>query len=235
MARLLILGPGAEGGSLSTLLSKSHQVKITDSPPQSHGSFIEEARSKDVVFLWGDKSWGRVMADEIWHLLRNRLIVSLIPGLTLSELRDMYPLSKVARCKLCIDGATDKALFLFTVDASYSDRESAVLRMTAGASGEALFVPEGIFESLSSKIEASRAVIRDVMDTLKESMGGDRELYGFTLDWLLYGMGSAGIGGVNPPARSKHGEESNQAEMDALRAAVNQLLDSHRKEGSLGG
>lgn len=230
MTRLLILGPGAEGGSLSALLSKAHQVKITDRPPQSHGNFIEEARSKDIVFLWGEKNWGRVMADEIWHLLRNRLIVSLIPDLPMSELRDMYPLSKVARCKLCIEGTVDRALFLFAVDKSYSDRETAILRITAGASGESLFVPENIFESLSDQVEASRAVLRDVMELLKESMGGDRDLYGFTLDWILYGMGSEGISGEGIRGRGVSGDGPGQGDMDALRAAVTRMLESYYRQ-----
>jgi len=144
-----------------------------------------------------------VMADEIWHPLRNRLIVSLIPGVSLSDLREMYPLSKVARCKLCIEGAVDRALFLFTADASYSDRETAVLRMTAGASGEALFVPENIFESISGQVEASKAVLEAVLELLKESMGGDRDLYGFALDWILCGVGSAGVSGGNAQGRGQ--------------------------------
>lgn len=230
MTRLLILGPGAEGSSLSALLSKAHQVKITDRPPQSHGNFIEEAKSKDLVFLCGEKNWGRVMADEIWHLLRNRLIVSLIPDLALKGLREMYPLSKVARCKLCIDGTTDKTLFLFTVDASYSDREAAILRITAGASGEALFVPENVFESLSEQVEASRAVLMGVMELLKESLGGDRDLYGFTLDWVLYGMGSEGIGGGSAHGRATSPGVSSREDMDALRAAVSRMLESYHSQ-----
>lgn len=229
MARLLILGPGVEGGSLYALLSRAHQVNITDKPPMSHGNFIEEAKSKDLVFLWGEKNWGRVMADEIWHLLRNRLIVSLIPGVPLSDLREMYPLSKVARCKLCIEGAVDRALFLFTADASYSDRETAILRMTAGASGEALFVPENVFESISGQVEASKAVLETVLELLKESMGGDRDLYGFTLDWILYGMGSAGVSGRDTPGRSQGGHRLLQQDRDILRTAVNQMLESYRK------
>jgi len=235
MARLLILGPGVEGGNLYVLLSKAHQVNVTDRPPKSHGNFIEEAKSKDLVFLWGEKNWGRVMADDIWHLLRNRLIVSLIPGLSLSELRDMYPLSKVARCKLCIEGAVDRALFLFTADASYSDRETAVLRLTAGASGEALFVPENIFESISGQVEASKAVLEAVMELLKESMGGDRDLYGFVLDWILYGLGSAGIRGEDARGNGPGGDEVRQRGLYALRGAVNQMLESYRKRKSVGG
>jgi hypothetical protein len=227
MARLLILGPGVEGGSLYALLSRAHKVNITDRPPMSHGNFIEEAKSKDLVFLWGDKNWGRVMADEIWHLLRNRLIVSLIPGVSLSDLREMYPLSKVARCKLCVEGAVDRALFLFTADASYSDRETAVLRMTAGASGEALFVPENIFESISGQVEASKAVLEAVLELLKESMGGDRDLYGFALDWILYGVGSAGVSGGIAQGRGQGGHGPLQRDMDVLRAAVNQMLESY--------
>lgn len=234
MARLLILGPGAEGGTLSALLSKSHQVNITERPPKSHGSFIEEAKSRDLVFLWGEKNWGRVMADEIWHLLRNRLIVSLIPGLSISELREMYPLSKVARCKLCIEGAVDRALFLFSVDASYSEREMAILRLTAGASGESLFVPEGVFDRLSGQVDASRAVIEVVLELLKEAMGGERILYGFTLDWVLYGLGSAGISGRGPPAHIMEGNNPNKGDVDALRAAINQMLQS-RGTGSIRG
>jgi hypothetical protein len=234
VSRVLILGSGAQQGSLATLLSRSHQVGATDASTPNHGKFIEDAKHIDLFFLWGDESRSRVLADDIWHLLRNKLIVSLIPSFSLGHLKDMYPLSKVARCKLCIDGAVDRALFIFTTDRSYSDRDTAILRGAAGASGEVLFVPENIFESLTGQVDASRTVLEAVQGILKESMGQDRDLYSFVLDWILYGMGSAGISGETP-AESKHGESFAPSDMGLLREAVNGMLNSHNRGKPTGG
>jgi hypothetical protein len=234
MSRLLILGSGAQQKNLATLLSRSHQVRATDACTTNHAKFIEDAKCIDLFFLWGGESRGRVLADDIWHLLRNRLIVSLIPSLSLGDLKEMYPLSKVARCKLCIDGAVDRALFIFTTDRSYSDRDTAVLRGAAGASGEALFVPENVFESLSGQVDASRAVLEAVQGILKESLGQDRGLYSFVLDWILYGIGSAGISG-EASAESENSEIPASGDIGILRQAVNSILDSRNRCKPAGG
>jgi len=234
VSRILILGSSAQQGSLTTLLSRSHQVRITDACTPNHAKFIEDAKCIDLLLLSGDESRGKVFADDIWHLLRNKLLVSLIPGLSLSNLKEMYPLSKVARCKLCIDGAVDRALFIFTTDRSYSDRDTAVLRGAAGASGEVLFVPENVFESLLGQVDASRAVLEAVQGILKKSMGQDRDLYSFVLDWVLYGMGSAGISGETP-AESGHGENPASSDIGPLRQAVNNMLNSLNRGRPVGG
>jgi hypothetical protein len=234
MAKIFILGSCTQQGSLATLLSRSHQVSTADACAPNHGKFIETARLIDIFFLWGDESRGRVLADDVWHLMRNKLIVSLIPELSLGDLKEMYPLSKVARCKLCIEGAVDRALFIFTTDRSYSDRDATVLRGAAGASGEVLFVPETVFESLSGQVDASWAVLDAVQGMLKESMGPDRDLYSFVLDWVLYGMGSAGISGEGSP-EGKNGASSAPVDAALLRRAIDQSLELCKKGKPKGG
>jgi len=234
MPRLLILGSGGHQESFTALLSRSHQVRTTDNCTPNHAKFIEDSKSIDIFLLWGGESRSRVLADDIWHLLRNRLVVSFIPGLTLGDLKDMYPLSKVARCRLCIDGAVDRALFIMTTDRSYSDRDASLLRSAAAASGEVLFVSENTFESLSTQVDASRGVLEAVQRILKESLGGERDLYSFVLDWVMYGMGSAGIGGEDPPAGG-HWEAPAPGDMELLRQAVKKILNSSSSAKPAGG
>lgn len=234
MAKILILGSCAQQGGLATLLSRSHQVSTADACAPNHGKFIEDAKCIDIFFLWGDESRSRILADDIWHLLRNKLIVSLVPGLSLGNLKELYPLSKVSRCKLCIEGAVDRALFIFTTDRSYSDRDTAILRGAAGASGEVLFVPENVFENLSGQVDASRAILEEVQGILKESMGSDRDLYSFVLDWILYGMGSAGISGETPEHLERSSSHASRI-ADPLGQAVKNALNAHKERKPRGG
>lgn len=167
--------------------------------PMGNGSspLHDAAKSSDIVVVCGniDGKSSRLVADEIWHLLRNRIVVSLNDCLTLAPLREMYPLSKVGRCRLYVDAEVERTLSLLALDSSYSDADLTSIRDIFGRMGEVLLLKEEIFENLNRDMDLSMAVIAEVAKALGDSARVDADLFEYALSWVLVSLGSAGIAG----------------------------------------
>lgn len=197
MERLLLVGCEERGRLLRTL--PSHGYEVTQSSPrggnEGANNLHEAAKWCDIMFVCGDATRSRLTADDVWHLLRNKLVVSLTEGINLSALRDLYPLSKVSRCRICIDAEVDRALFLLSADTSYSDRDLAAINLIIGKLGEPLLIGEEMLEAMNRRMEASAVILSELVAALRDSIGEDRDLYEYVLGWVLYGIGAATIGG----------------------------------------
>ena len=197
MERLLLVGCEERGRLLRSLPSHGYEV-IQSSPTGSNegaNDLHEAAKWCDIMFVCGDANRSRLTADDVWHLLRNKLVVSLTEGINLSALRELYPLSKVSRCRICIDAEAERSLFLLSADGSYSDRDLTTINGILGKLGEPLLVKEDMLEVLNRQMEASTLILSELVVTLRDSIGENRDLYEYVLGWVLYGIGAATVRG----------------------------------------
>ncbi|MBM5805617.1 MAG: hypothetical protein FJZ49_06130 [Candidatus Verstraetearchaeota archaeon] len=190
---LLLVGCEERGRMLKTLSSHGYEV-ISYSTGGGEGAH-DLAKGCDILFVCSDVNRSRLIADDIWHLLRNKLVISLTEGMNLSALKDLYPLSKVSRCSICVDVEVERSLFLLSADASYSDRDLTAIKEILGRLGEPLLVKEEMLEALNRRMEASAVILSELIAALRDSIGEDRDLYEYVLGWVLYGIGAATIGG----------------------------------------
>jgi hypothetical protein len=157
----------------------------------------------DFIVLCGRDDANRLMADAIWHLLLKKIIISLSDEPSISDLREMYPLSKVCRAKLCVDAELDKTLILLSHDSSFSGRDLVSLKEAFAGVWDVLLVDERELELMSEFIDLSALIVSETVAAIQTAAGREREkvLLGFALDWLLFGLGSAAINGSAQPSR----------------------------------
>lgn len=186
----------------------------------------DASKACDLVIMAGDIGWNRIAADEIWHLLHNKIVISLVENLRISDLREIYPLSKVCRCRASINADADRSLLVLAFDRSFSEIDLAFVKDLLGVLGEILCVKEELLESLSLQMDASIAVIREVISALRESAGGDRSIYDYVLDWLLYGIGAAGIKGSGLDEIVPKGKDLDPEAISEIHRAVKKALES---------
>lgn len=194
MAKLLLIGSGIPP-ILASLSRSSYDVLEFNETDGRIANLHDASKASDLIIMAGDIGWNRIAADEIWHLLRNKIIISFVENLRISDLRDIYPLSKVCRCRASIDADVGRSLLVLAFDRSFSEIDLVSVKDLLGVLGEILCVKEEMLEGLSMQMDISIAVIREVASALRDSAGGDKSIYDCVLDWLLYGIGAAGIKG----------------------------------------
>jgi hypothetical protein len=184
------------------------------------------SKASDLIIIAGDIGWNRIAADEIWHLCRNKIIISLVENLRILDLRDIYPLSKICRCRASINADVERSLLVLAFDRSFSEIDLAFVKDVLGVLGEILCVKEKMLEGLSLQMDASIAVIREVTYALRESAGSNRLIYDCVLDWLLYGIGDAGIKGSALDEIVPKGKEFDPETISEIHRAVKKALES---------
>jgi len=155
----------------------------------------EAAKSSDLLLICSSKNINRIIADDIWHMLRNKIVISAAPELSLKSLRDMYPLSKVARCALGLDADSEKSLVLISTDSDFLDTDLARVKTLLGPIGDVLVVKEELFEAILLNIKRSVQILVEIIRALRENTNLENTLYEYILGWVLYGVGSAAIKG----------------------------------------
>jgi len=230
LERLLLLGCEERGLLLRLLPSHGYEVifsKLAGSKEEAN-DLHEAAKWCNLVFICGDANRSRLIADDIWHLLRNKLVISLTEGINLSALREQYPLSKVSRCRICIDAEVERTLFLLTADASYSDRDLTTINSILGRLGEPLLVNEEMLEALSRQMEVSAVLLSELILALQDSMGKNRDVYEYVLGWTLYGIGVATVKGSKLwDLLPKKGGKLAPATREMIRKVVLEALSSY--------
>lgn len=216
--KLLMVGCEEKGRPLANLCRLNHEVKkLPGSQAEGFTDLLREyAKWCDLLFVGSAKGQACIIADEIWHLLRGKPIVSLTEGLSIRELRDLYPLSKVSRCYVYPDLPTDSALFLLSLDHSFSIIESTMLKDLLKSLGDSLLVKEELLESLHSSIQNAQSVISEILHILVESSDQDRSLFSYALSWVLYGTGLAAVKGEEVSLRSSHSPNGIREELTRL-------------------
>jgi hypothetical protein len=198
--KLLVLGCEHRGRPLENLCRLDHEARALPYPCDSE-ELHQLAKWCDLIFIGSERNHAYAIADEIWHLLRGRPVISLTENLPIRELRDLYPLSKVSRCSVYPDIRTEKALFLLSLDNTFSHSDAATLKELLQGLGDSLLVREELLESLRSCIEASQVAIKELLSLLGESSGHDRDLFEYVIGWVLYGTGLATIKGLELPSQ----------------------------------
>ncbi|MCX8182093.1 MAG: hypothetical protein N3D12_03130 [Candidatus Methanomethyliaceae archaeon] len=202
--KILVLGCEHKGRPLENLCRLDQDLRrIPDTCP--FDDLHKSAKWCDILFIGSERNKAYMIADEIWHLLRGKPLISLTDGLPIKELRDLYPLSKVSRCFVYPDMRTEKALFLIALDNTFSHAEAATLKALLQSLGESLLVREDLLESLHSCISKSQEAINELLHILADSLGQDRDLFEYVIAWVLYGTGLAAIKGEELPSQDlKH-------------------------------
>ena len=160
-----------------------------------------------IVVLAGDPARSRAVADDVWHLLRQKVVLSTDEMMTIEALRSMCPLSKVARGSFCIASGVDRNLLLLSADGSLSGAELESLRAALSPLGEILTVNEALLEVALSEARSASAAISKLLSELLSSSRIDRDVCEYLLGWVLYGVGDAAIKGrrlddaLPPPGR----------------------------------
>ncbi len=194
--KVLLLGCEQKGKPLEKLNSPNFEVRKLPASDHSREALCESAKWCDLLFIGAEKNRAYILADEIWHLLRRRLVVSLTEGLSIQALRDLYPLSKVSRCYVYPDLPTDRAVFLLSLDNTYSSTEAGIVKELLCGLGDSLLVGEETLETLHSRIGRAQNLIIELIDILSQSVDQDRDLYEYVLGWVLYGTGLATVKGM---------------------------------------
>jgi len=198
LLKLLVVGCEEKGRPLENLKSLNHEFrKLPDSCHQD--TLHDSAKWCDLLFVGSERCRAYIIADEIWHLLRGKPVISLTDGLPIKELRDLYPLSKVARCHVYPDILTERALFLLSLDITFSQSDAASLKGLFQNLGDSLLIGEKLLEFLHSYIKRSQEVINELICLLAESAGKNCELIEYLIGWVLYGVGLATIKGEELP------------------------------------
>lgn len=196
--RILLVGCERKGRPLENLCRVDYEVKkLPESCPPDE--LHEYAKWCDLLFIGSEKNRAYIIADEIWHLLRRKPVISLTEALLIKELRDLYPLSKVSRCYVYPDIRTEKSLFLLSLDTTFSHEDASSLKELLQKIGDSLVLGEEQLESLRSSIDRSQVAIGELINLLADSMGQDRGLIEYVIAWVLYGVGLATIRGEELP------------------------------------
>ncbi|MGC8937181.1 MAG: hypothetical protein ACP5KV_07480 [Candidatus Methanomethylicaceae archaeon] len=216
--KLLMVGCEERGRPLANLCRLNHEVKkLSSSHAEGSADLLREsAKWCDLLFVGSAKGQAYIIADEIWHLLRGKPIVSLTEGLSIRELRDLYPLSKVSRCYVYPDLPTDVALFLLCLDHSFSITESTMLKDLLQSLGDSLLVKEELLESLHSSIKNAQSIVSEIFHILVESSDQDHSLFSYALSWVLYGTGLAAVKGEEISLQSSHLPKEIKGELTRL-------------------
>jgi len=198
--KLLVLGCEHRGRPLENLCRLDQEVRALPYPCD-FDDLHQLAKWCDLIFIGSERNRAYTIADEIWHLLRGKPVVSLTENLPIRELRDLYPLSKVSRCSVYPDIKTEKALFLLSLDNTFSHSDAANLKELLQGLGDSLQVGEELLESLRSCIKVSQDTVKELLSLLGESSGHDRVLFEYVIGWVLYGTGLATIKGLELPSQ----------------------------------
>jgi len=207
---VLLIGPLEPGSPFKRLIAPSadglHIGAETQCPENGRSPGLREAIGRSrIVVLAGDPARSRAIADDIWHLLRQKVVLSTDEMMTIDVLRAMCPLSKVARGSFCITGDVEKNLLLLSADGSLSGSDLQSLRSALSPLGEILTVREELLEAAISESKSAACAISRLLGELKKSSGIDSDVCEYVLGWVLYGVGDAAIKGkrlddVLPPA-----------------------------------
>jgi pyrroline-5-carboxylate reductase len=198
--RVLIIGPLEPGSPFNKLASPlpdgSSPAAELLCPEGGRSPGVREAIDRSrIVVLAGDPARSRAVADDIWHLLRQKVVLSTDEMMTIDTLRSICPLSKVARGSFCIGGDVDRNLLLLSADGSLSGGDLQSLRSALSPLGEILTVNEPLLEAALSEARLASAAISRLLGELKESSSIDRDVCEYLLGWVLYGVGDAAIKG----------------------------------------
>ncbi len=212
MDRVLIIGPLEPGSPFNKLLQPppggSSPAAELHCPEGGSSPGLREAIGRSsIVVLAGDPARSRAVADDVWHLLRQKVVLSTDETMTIEALRSMCPLSKVARGSFCIAVGVDRNLLLLSADGSLSGAELESLRAALSPLGEILTVNEALLEVALSEARSASAAISKLLSELMSSSRIDRDVCEYLLGWVLYGVGDAAIKGrrlddaLPPPGR----------------------------------
>lgn len=191
MEQVLLIGSNDSGMPFRRLPYGGYPL-ISCNPDHLPENLHELAKICDVVIVCADKRMGRVIADEIWHLLRRKIVISTTPSFDLSTLRDLYPLSKVCRCDLVLDGDVDKCLAVVSFGDSFSESDVASMKRIFSSIGELLIINEPLFQEV-------RAVVSEGLSSLSELVKrlGPEDFQEYLIGWVMYCLGQMIVKG-NP-------------------------------------
>ena len=157
---------------------------ISCNPDHLPENLHEMAKICDVAIVCADQRMGRVIADEIWHLLRRKIVISATPNFDLSMLRDLYPLSKVCRCDLVLDGDVDRCLAVVSFGDSFSESDVASMKRIFSSIGEMLIINEPLFQEVRAVVSKG---LSSITELLKRISPDDFQEY--LLGWIMYCLG----------------------------------------------
>lgn len=212
MEQVLLIG-GNDSGMPFRRLPYGGYPLISCNPDRLPENLHELAKICDLVIVCADQRAGRVIADEIWHLLRRKIVISTTPGFNLSTLRDLYPLSKVCRCELVLDGDVDKCLAVVSFGDSFSESDIASMKRIFSSIGEVLMINEPFFQEVRRVVSEGLTSLSDLVKRL-----GPDDFQEYLLGWVMYCLGqmilkgnpiescpnlrggTGGLGDLAPPA-----------------------------------
>ncbi|MBC7127171.1 MAG: hypothetical protein ABC585_01935 [Candidatus Methanosuratincola petrocarbonis] len=183
MEQVLLIG-GDDSGMPFRRLAYGGYPLISCNPDRLPQNLHELAKICDVVVVCADQIMGRVIADEIWHLLRRKIVISTTPGFDLSMLRDLYPLSKVCRCDLVLDGDVDRCLAVVSFGDSFSELDMASMKRIFSSIGEMLVINEPLFQEVRATISEGFSSLSELLRRL-----GPDDFQEYLLGWVMYCLG----------------------------------------------
>lgn len=163
-----------------------------DAPSMYYHSMIKET---EMVFLFGDANEKRLFADDVWHLLRNKQVLSVGRSLALSELRDLLPLSRVSICSFYLGPQIDKALAVISSDQTVSDQDRQKVLAALKDCGDVLFLSDSVHDALDRELQKAIESINENIRSIQKGVTIDDDIFEYAIGWLLYGLGYSLIRG----------------------------------------
>jgi hypothetical protein len=169
-------------------------LQFPDSEERSK-ALRESLKTSRFLVVYCGESQSRILADELWHLLRQKIVISLAPKLSLAALRDLYPLSKVSRLAFCINADVEMNLAILAADNTLSNIDLTTIKEILSNLGEVLVVSESVFDAIVAHSKISESLFSGLVTVLKESPEINADICEYVLGWILYGVGNAAIKG----------------------------------------
>lgn len=163
-----------------------------DLPSMNLHSMIKET---EMVFLFGNANEKRLFADDVWHLLRNKQVLSVGRNLALSELRDLLPLSKVSVCSFYLGPHVDKALAVISSDQTISDCDRQKVLAALKGCGDVLFLSDSVHGALDKELQKAIESLNENIRSIQKGVTIDSDIFEYAVGWLLYGLGYSVIRG----------------------------------------
>lgn len=180
--RVGVVGCGVMGGAMARIVAKNHEVllydhKKTNSEPLGNeiggkvcDSMEELGKEADVVILAVKPKQAAEVADELDPLLNNStLLLSILGGVTLEALEELFSTPKVFRMMPNLPLLCGKGVIAIVDDEEHTDEEKSKVEEVLQGMGKTAWLQESLMNAFAALVGSSPAFVYLFIEAMTEA------------------------------------------------------------------